>query len=217
MAFLNGWTQHERSLTSVRQSLEQKWQVSSWISVWSSFLRRVREYIGLLQSYVIYFFIRASILLFVLRLLSSYKKWQQNLVYGVFAVNFIVTAYTCVAVGLFCRSFTANWMIIPNSTCFSIDVIVITNQVNASQSLPPIVNKPIWNVQMRASTKRILNVLFGLSLVTVALSIGRAATIIRKTLTEDTTCGYTLFHFSDLSWWLKREHDPIILFQYAWN
>lgn len=55
----------------------------------------------------------------------------------------------------------------------------------------------LWNVKMRASTKRILNILFGLSLVTAALSIGRAATITKKTLTEDTTCRYTLFHIFD--------------------
>ena len=52
----------------------------------------------------------------------------------------------------------------------------------------------LWNVKMRASTKRILNVLFGLSLITAALSIDRAATITKKTLTEDTTCWYTLLH-----------------------
>lgn len=41
---------------------------------------------------------------------------------------------------------------------------------------------------MKAKTKRQLNVLFGLGLITAALSIARAATITKKTLNEDTTC-----------------------------
>ena len=99
------------------------------------FSQSVREYIGYLEVYLGYFFIRASVLLFVLRLLPSYKKWQQYLVYCVFFVNFMVTLYTCIAFGIFCRPFKANWMTVPNSKCFSIDVIVITNQINSSKSL----------------------------------------------------------------------------------
>ena len=214
------------------------------VTPWSLFLQWLREYIAYLEVYLVYFFIRASILLFVLRLLPSYKKWQQNLVYGVFSVNFIVTAYTCITFGVSCRPFRANWMTVPNSKCFSVDVIVITNQVNASKSLMTTVTMPtfpralthskglacvcdiataiipmvlLWNVKMRTSTKRILNILFGLSLVTAALSIGRAATITKKTLTEDTTCWFALSHAFETSWWLKREHDPVILLQYVWG
>lgn len=43
---------------------------------------------------------------------------------------------------------------------------------------------------MKAKTKRQLNVLFGLGLITAVLSIGRAATITKKTLNGDTTCRF---------------------------
>lgn len=41
---------------------------------------------------------------------------------------------------------------------------------------------------MKAKTKRQLNVIFGLGLITALLSIGRAATTTRHALAEDTTC-----------------------------
>lgn len=72
-------------------------------------------------------------MLFVLRLLPSYKKWQQRMVLVVFLVNFLVTVYTCIAFGVSCIPFEANWDTIPNSKCFSKDVLVITNQVNAGK------------------------------------------------------------------------------------
>ena len=43
---------------------------------------------------------------------------------------------------------------------------------------------------MKSKTKRHLSYLFYLGLVTAALSIGRAATVTEKTLTEDTTCTF---------------------------
>ena len=69
-------------------------------------------------------------MLFVLRLLPSYKKWQQRLVYLAFLVNFLVTAYTCITFGISCIPFNANWDTVPNSKCFSKDLVVLTNQIN---------------------------------------------------------------------------------------
>ena len=46
----------------------------------------------------------------------------------------------------------------------------------------------LWGVQMKTKTKRQLNAIFYLGLITLALSIGRAATIDKKLLTADTTC-----------------------------
>ena len=77
-------------------------------------------------------------MLFVLRLLPIYKKWQQRVVYLAFLMNFLVTAYTCIAFGVSCIPFKANWDTVANSKCFSKDVLVITNQVNAGKAyLPP--------------------------------------------------------------------------------
>ncbi|KAL8689577.1 MAG: hypothetical protein Q9218_004781 [Villophora microphyllina] len=175
-AFLNGWSQHESALTPGQKSLETKW-----------------EYIGYIQVYISYFFVRASVLLFALRLLPTYKKVQQRIIYAVFLVNFLVTAYTCVTFGVSCIPFKANWESVPNSKCFSKDVLVVTNQINAALACVCDVATAVipifllWNVQMRPKTKRQLNVIFALSLITAPLSIGRAASLTKKTLTEDTT------------------------------
>lgn len=45
----------------------------------------------------------------------------------------------------------------------------------------------LWDVKMKRRTKRSLNVIFALGLVTAALSIGRIATVTETTLTEDST------------------------------
>ena len=56
---------------------------------------------------------------------------------------------------------------------------------------------------MKVKTKKQLNTLFGLGFIPAALTIGRAAVISRKTLTEDTTCRitYTLIHHSMTDSW----------------
>ena len=72
-------------------------------------------------------------MLFVLRLLPSYKTWQQRVVYLAFLINFLVTAYACVVFGISCIPFNANWDTVPNSRCFSKDVLAVTNQINAGK------------------------------------------------------------------------------------
>lgn len=84
--------------------------------------------------YIVYFFVRASVMLFVLRLLPSYKKWQQRIVQLTLLVNFLVTAYTCVTFGVSCISFKATWDPVPGSKCFPKDVLVITNQINGGMT-----------------------------------------------------------------------------------
>ncbi|KAL8930476.1 MAG: hypothetical protein Q9208_000660 [Pyrenodesmia sp. 3 TL-2023] len=126
-----------------------------------------REFTGYIQAFIIYFFVRAS----------------------------------------------ANWETVPNAKCFSKDVLVITNQINAGKAplhyserkLPRgtkscvalacacdiitalIPQFLLWNIQMKARTKRQLNFIFALGLITALLSIGRAATTTKATLTEDTS------------------------------
>ncbi|KAL9003048.1 MAG: hypothetical protein Q9188_004060 [Gyalolechia gomerana] len=175
--FLNGWSQHENNLTPDMYAAEQKWEFTAYIIV-----------------YIAYFFIRASVMLFVLRLLPSYKKWQQKVVYSMFLVNFAVTLYTCITFGVSCIPFKANWdTTIANAKCFSNQVLVITNQINAALACACDITTALipqfllWNVQMKVKTKRQLNVTFGLGLITALLSIGRAATTTKHALAEDTT------------------------------
>lgn len=46
----------------------------------------------------------------------------------------------------------------------------------------------LWRVQMKKSTKRSLNIIFSLGLITSSLSIARVATINNKVENEDSTC-----------------------------
>ena len=73
-------------------------------------------------------------MLFVLRLLPSYKKWQERVVNLAFLINFLVTAYTCLMFGVSCIPFNANWDAVPKSKCFSKDLLAITNQLNAGKT-----------------------------------------------------------------------------------
>lgn len=66
----------------------------------------------------------------------------------------------------------------------------------------------LWKVQMKASTKRSLNLIFSLGLITSSLSIARVATINNKVLTEDTTCTCLLPRFYNSS----SSRIPTLLF-----
>ena len=103
-----------------------------------------RRYISWLQYYMVYFFVRASVQLFVLRLLPSYKKWQQKSVYLAFAINFLVTLYACITFGVSCRPFRALWEDVPNSKCFPTNLLVITNRVNAGKALDNILKYTLF-------------------------------------------------------------------------
>ncbi|KAI4234516.1 MAG: hypothetical protein L6R40_006721 [Gallowayella cf. fulva] len=174
--FLSGLSQHESELSPTGRLTEQKW-----------------EYIVIIQGYIVYFFVRASVMLFVLRILPSYKRWQQKVVMLLFAVNFVVTAYACLMFGISCVPFRANWQAVPDTKCFSKKILTMANQINAALScacdiatalIPQFL---LWNVKMRVKTKRQLNIMFGLGLIIALLSIARAAALIEKALTADTT------------------------------
>ena len=154
-------------------------------------------------------------MLFVLRLLPAYKHWQKNVILAACALNVAVTLIGTVSYGLSCIPFRAWYQEVPNPKCFSTRDLVITNQVNGSKidqdttlvmidltvadsnivlscvidiitSIIPQVL--LWKVQMKKSTKRSLNLVFCLGLITSCLSIARVATINNKAETEDTTC-----------------------------
>ena len=73
-------------------------------------------------------------MLFVLRLLLSYKRWQQRVVNLAFLINLLVTAYTCIMFGVSCIPFNASWDTVPGSKCFSKDLLATTNQINAGMT-----------------------------------------------------------------------------------
>ena len=151
-------------------------------------------------------------MLFVLRLLPSYAKWQPKVVYAAFFLSFAVTMIATIMYGLACIPFRAVYESIEGSKCYSKDLLVIAAQVNGSESinisreetqhlldvtvlscvvdimtatLPLFL---LWGIQMRPRTKLILRGIFMLGLTTAAMSIGRAATTKASYLKEDVTC-----------------------------
>ena len=144
-----------------------------------------------------------------------YKHWQKNVILAAFTLNIAITLVGTVSYGFSCIPFRAWYQEVPNSKCFSTHNLVITNQVNGGSTIPD--NSPfmthlavtdsdtvlscvidivtaiipqvlLWNVQMKRSTKRGLNIIFSLGLITSAFSIARVATISDKNLAEDSTC-----------------------------
>ena len=82
------------------------------------------------MAFICFYFIRTSVLLFVLRLLPIYKRWQKNVILTNFALNIAITLIGTVSYGLSCIPFRAWYQEVPNAKCFSTRNLVITNQVN---------------------------------------------------------------------------------------
>ena len=149
-------------------------------------------------------------MLFVLRLLPEFKKWEARSVYVAMIVNLAITLLAGISYGVSCSPFRANWDSIPGGRCHSKDVTVITTQINGGkldpsagqadidllQALACIIDITtallpqflLWNVQMKSQTKHTLNLIFCLGLLTAALSIGRAATSTRINFEHDSSC-----------------------------
>ena len=82
--------------------------------------------------FISFFFVRTSVILFVLRLLPVYKKWQKRVIYVAFAANLAICLISTVSYGLACIPFKAWYTNVPNAKCFSKHKLVVTNQVNGS-------------------------------------------------------------------------------------
>ena len=74
-------------------------------------------------------------MLFVLRLLPAYKKWQHRVIYLAFFFNFAITVVATVSYGVACIPFSALWSSepVPGARCFSKDLLVITARFNGSE------------------------------------------------------------------------------------
>ena len=72
-------------------------------------------------------------MLFVLRLLPPFKKWQQKVVYVAFGLNLVITFVATISYGLSCIPFSAAWTNSPGSKCVSKHVLVAIQQMNGCQ------------------------------------------------------------------------------------
>ena len=72
-------------------------------------------------------------MLFVLRLLPIYKRWQKRIIYALLPLNLAISLIATVSYGLSCIPFKAWYEPVPGARCFSKDKLVITNQVNGGK------------------------------------------------------------------------------------
>lgn len=72
--------------------------------------------------------------LFTLRLLPRTEKKSAWAIYAAFALNIAILMIAVISCALQYRPFADIWRKIPNDQCVSIDVLAVTNQVNASES-----------------------------------------------------------------------------------
>ena len=80
--------------------------------------------------YVNYFFLRSSVMLFVLRLLPTFKRWQKWVTYAALCMNLAITIEIVISYGLSCIPFRAEWDYVPDANCYSKDTLVIVSVVN---------------------------------------------------------------------------------------
>lgn len=83
--------------------------------------------------FVSFFFLRASVLLFVLRLLPPNKSWQKHCILVLFFVNFATAMIGLVSFGVKCIPFHDIWSEEPNRNCRSLKVNTATFYVNGSK------------------------------------------------------------------------------------
>lgn len=85
----------------------------------------LRIYISWIVAFLSFFFIRASVMLFTLRLLPLTKMWSQRIIYVTLVLNFAITLAATASYGVRCSP----------SKPVPASVLLITMQVNGSESI----------------------------------------------------------------------------------
>ncbi|KAI9679009.1 MAG: hypothetical protein M1822_007435 [Bathelium mastoideum] len=171
-----GAGKHESLLNQYEISQVNRWALVDWVLVFISF-----------------FFVRSSVMLFVLRLLPPGKVWETRAIFVAFFFNFAITVVATVSYSVHCIPFQAAWEDIPGARCKSIQVVTVTQRINGVLSCAIDITTAIipqfllWKVQMKRKTKLSLDIIFALGLITAALSIGRVATMNYGVWAEDSS------------------------------
>ncbi|KAI9728480.1 MAG: hypothetical protein M1828_003882 [Chrysothrix sp. TS-e1954] len=181
VAVHHGFGRHCSALTSSEFAVVLKWLYTDWLIAYIEF------FLGLSIG------IRTSVMLFTLRLLPRIKTRSAAVIYVVFCLNFATTLISAVSFGVGCRPFSALWDPQPGSKCISPSILSTIQKLNGILSaiidlltamVPAFL---LWKVQMKRTTKIILDTIFALGLITAGLSIGRAVTSPYSALTTDVT------------------------------
>ena len=92
-------------------------------------------YINVELSSLSFFFLRTSIIIFVLRLLPNSKRsWPRRTLYLAMFANLVVTATAMVTFGLRCIPFSAIYTDVPGAQCMSKQMVATAIASNASES-----------------------------------------------------------------------------------
>lgn len=83
-----------------------------------------REYSALIVAEISFFFLRASIMLFTLRLLAAHRKWLRSIIHAALIINIAITMIAVVSFGVKCTPFTAIYQDTNGAKCVGSDSFV---------------------------------------------------------------------------------------------
>lgn len=98
-------------------------------------LTRSRDFIDLTKSFLCFFALRSSVMLFTLRLLPFTKRWPRRVIECSFFLNIIITIIAVVSYGIKCVPFTAIYKPVPGAWCERQNILVTTQQVNGGKHI----------------------------------------------------------------------------------
>lgn len=139
--------------------------------------------ISVFQSYIALFFIRLSIALFLLRMLSRTQMRLKLAVYTCLFLNTALTIMICTVLGLWCRPLDGVWDKSIKAQCLSDELLTNANRAFASLSaatdvlysaLPVAI---VWPLQMSWKTKRDIAIVMLFTLVICVCAIGKAVNV----------------------------------------
>ncbi|KAI9721903.1 MAG: hypothetical protein M1828_004998 [Chrysothrix sp. TS-e1954] len=150
-------------------------------------------YVGMMINFPCLFFMRTSVMLFVLRLLPKTKRWPVRLIYFAMALNVVITIIGLVMMGTRCIPFEGLYINNIGAKCSSPSFITTALIVNASLSclidfitaaVPMLL---LYGLKIKKQTKVMMYIALASGLLTAALSIGRAITIVHPLTQIDIT------------------------------
>ncbi|KAI9710648.1 MAG: hypothetical protein M1828_002135 [Chrysothrix sp. TS-e1954] len=171
-----GFGRHSYSLTAAQLSGATRW-----------------IYIVLIINFVCLFFLRTSIMIFVLRLLPRTQRWPFQVIYASLGLNAAISIFASVTYGIKCVPFSRIWDKDVPGHCLSDSVAAATLITNAAlcslmdfiTALVPVFL--LYGVRMKRRTKAALYAIFALGILTAACSLGRAGETSTAKLSNDTT------------------------------
>ena len=87
-------------------------------------------YLNFLFNFICFFFLRASVMFFVLRLLAKTKRWPPRFIWIAMFLNFAITMIAVVTYGIRCIPFKAIYLPVDGAQCMPVPNLVIAMTLN---------------------------------------------------------------------------------------